>query len=363
MRIAFVTSHLSVGGAEKVLAKQCEILFNNGWEVQIGCTHINGMCGEILGSFGFTVIDFSTIKRAKDRMQSIHDWLLAYTPDLIYLSNAHIAPILQELKTKIKFKTMIQIHGDIQNVSGFSGSLIQSYEGLLDAIISPHSKTFEIARKRFRSNHFILGNPVDKSFFTRRISTRSTIPLVGYCGRISKEKALTSAAHVMAYVKKVVPDAGFVIIGDADPHYEKALEYKKLVVQEFKNCDVPLSVTGYSWYCADRVSAIHAGLLCSTTEGFCNFLWEASALAIPVVSTNVGAAHAIVPSSRCANVYTNANGELEDRSILELASKLINVLQCPKLALKEQNKSYTLCEFNYEPKFLDILSFVLEKGV
>lgn len=293
--VLIATSHLSVGGAEEVIKKQCFFLRESGYDVQIFCSSNFGRTAEYLVKNSF----------------SIHRNMSDLDADITIIHNVHDFPPRRNM--------ILQIHGDPDYP--FTRKLLNIYQNVIHTAIASHPKTLQICRNQIGLRTEMILNPIDKSFFS--INSGSNENIIGYSGRISPEKNLLSFASILADVKKSLPDLRAIIIGDADPTYKKCTDYKKIVEEKFTSLDVPLTITGFVDNCAEWMSKIKVGVITSQTEGFCNFLWEAHASGVPCVTTDVGSAYMLTQPSK-----------LEDmpNQIINLLSKSIDPVLYKKTA-------------------------------
>jgi len=99
--------------------------------------------------------------------------------------------------------------------------------------------------------------------------------VIGYCGRLSPEKNIKILANSFDLIKKDIPNAVFLIIGDGSER--KHLKGKDITISGF--VDNP----------EDYLQAMDLFVLPSKTETTALSLIEAMACGIPSIATNVGA--------------------------------------------------------------------------
>lgn len=287
-KILFIASHLAVGGAEKILFKQCQILAKHCFDVFVVCTDVFGDIGEKLLSLKFKVEDISKFNKT-EKIQCLINLIVSIHPDIVFIHNAYIAPAIQATKNRVKYKLVIENHGCLEFEKRFPRRLLDSFNGYSDLVISPHPKTFELAKSLYNSEHTMILNPIDSKFFTSNYASRKK-NIIGFCGRISKEKSLVSLASIAKIVKYKIPDVSVLIVGDAD---QSCQQYKKDVQNAFIHADVPLKISGFVDNCEEWMQNANVSVMLSVTEGFSNVIWESCALGVPVISTNVGSSYLI----------------------------------------------------------------------
>ena len=108
--------------------------------------------------------------------------------------------------------------------------------------------------------------------------------LVGTVARITFDKDLPTFFEVARHVKKRVPGARFVIVGDG---YGRELERAREQAARLGLADI-VSFTGHRSDLLDIYASLDLFLMTSLTEGLPNTVLEAMAMGVPVVSTDVG---------------------------------------------------------------------------
>lgn len=350
--ILFVSSSLACGGAEIVLQKQCEILRKQSFGITILCTDNFGHLGLKMQMSGFDVKDISGSSNKND---FIIKYLLDNKPDIVYINNANIRLALKKTKHILGYRLIIHLHECLGQPQSMSNRMLKMYKPWIDDVVSPHPVIYEQAKLLSSANHIMLMNPIDRSFFDLRFA-RNKRNVVGFCGRIAPEKSLLTFARVIRLVKEEIPDVSVLLVGDSDPHYVKCVQYKNDFIEEMRG--IPLEITGFTDRCAERMNKIKVAVLLSFAEGFSNFIWESTALGIPIVSTNVGSSYMLLDRSELLPVLKQ--GKELSKEIEFLAARLIvSKLKSGMSKLDKKvmrNKARVAHEDSYEKKFIDFLN-------
>lgn len=107
--------------------------------------------------------------------------------------------------------------------------------------------------------------------------------IIGMVGRISRQKAPDIFVKMASEIKKEIPEAWFIIVGDGDQRkdIENMIKDKGLI-----NC---FTITGWTTYPLSYANLFNQAVLLSRWEGFGLALTEHMALRKPIVATNVNA--------------------------------------------------------------------------
>lgn len=357
MKVVYVTSHLAVGGAEKILFKQCQLFRKHGFEVSIVCTDIIGNLSKALTDCGFSISDISPLRLRGRKNRALINILDDIKPDLVYISNARVEGAIAFSKKKLHYKVITQVHGCLERTNGFSSELLSSYGNDFDGVICPHPKTYELLRSKY--NCKLLLNPIGREFFETEFSPRDRTT-ISFCGRISIEKSLISLAKIAANIKCKIPELTVTIVGDADSHYPQCVEYKQKVLDAFNQANVPLSITGFVDNCHDFMKTACISVLPSVTEGFSNTIWESFAVGVPVVATSVGSAYCLLNPAQIVPLdWLDLPFELRDDVIDRFSEATYSAMT----QVFDQNvlrkKALPAHEDLYEPEFMDFVQKTL----
>jgi phenylacetate-CoA ligase len=139
----------------------------------------------------------------------------------------------------------------------------------------------------------VLGNGVDTERFQPAPAAGrppARPPTVGFVGRLAAVKGLGTAVQALALVRRDVPDARLVLVGDGPEQARLEAEARRLGLASAVEVR-----TGVPFARAhEAYQAFDVFLLPSLTEGQGIVLLEAMASGLPVVSTRVGGAPALV---------------------------------------------------------------------
>lgn len=348
--VVFINAELAIGGAEVVLARQCEILARNGVSVHVICTNNFGAIGRKIAKT-LAVHDLSKFGK-KTKIENIINIFNLVKPDIVYVNNVNIVEAIHATKRDLKYKLIVQIHGCIENSKNFASKILACYASSIDIIISPHLKTHGMAQKRYGRNSVMLLNPIDKRFYETSVDIEKK-NIIGYCGRISPEKNLTLLAKITALVLETVNDVSLMIIGDADEKDPESVECKSELINAMKSIDVPFRITGFRDDYYEYLAKIKVGVLLSHHEGFSNFLWEASALGIPVISTNVGSSYLLLSPNDI--IKTKDEADLVQKFAARITKHLLYRDNVDKRAVTRELASRAHQD-NYEKEFMELIN-------
>lgn len=182
-----------------------------------------------------------------------------------------------------------------------------------------------------------LGNGVNVSTFNpqrfsreSRIQTRRDLcipddsPVVGFIGRLVKEKGLVELLQAAQIVVKECPAARFLIVGPDDPGRPDAVPRhlaNTFDVQD--NC----IFTGWRGDTPELYASMDVFVLPSHREGFPRSLIEASASSLPCVATQIRGCREAVEDGRNGVLFPKGD-------VASLAAALLGLLQDPARAAR-----------------------------
>ena len=200
-----------------------------------------------------------------------------------------------------------------------------------------------------------LGGGIDLSQFipferssSRRAEIRRSIGfttgdrIVGFIGRLVKEKGLVELFKAYKSLKERMPNLRLLIVGPMDPDKGDAISpsiASHMGVEDVVFAGMRLDVP-------DMLSVMDVFVLPSYREGFPQSLMEASAMGIPVVTTNVRGCREAVEEGRTGIIVP-----VRDSSCL--AEAIHTILTNPVLARRmgEAGRRKALAEFDERLKF------------
>jgi glycosyltransferase involved in cell wall biosynthesis len=195
-------------------------------------------------------------------------------------------------------------------------------------------------------------NSLDKNITRKSLGIPDDAFLVGMSARICETKAPDIFVEASAIIKKAIPNAFFILIGDG----ELRIEIEKLIKEKcLVNC---VTITGWVENPLPYIKLLDVGLLLSRWEGFGLALVEYMKLGIPIVATRVCA----IP-----NLITNDyNGLLVDMdNYKQVAEAVIKIYKSKKLREKMITNGVSVVNTKYDihrvaMQHLELFSGLLE---
>ena len=209
-----------------------------------------------------------------------------------------------------------------------------------------------------------LGGGIDLSQFipseissTRREEIRRSIGLlpgdrvVGFIGRLVKEKGLVELLEAYKGLKEKLPNLRLLIVGPMDPEKKDAISPS--MANNLGAEDVVF--TGMRLDIPEMLSAMDVFALPSYREGFPQSVMEASAMGVPVVTTNVRGCREAVEDGKTGLV-------VPARDSSSLAEAIRIILTNPDIARRmgEAGRRKALAEFDELLKFRIIRNVYLK---
>lgn len=179
-------------------------------------------------------------------------------------------------------------------------------------------------------------------------------PLIGFVGRLSREKGPDTFLQAIAPVLKQNPDAAAVFLGDGPMHEELQREIEQLGLAG------QVVLAGYQDEMADWLARLSVLVISSRTEGTPMVLLEAMQAGTPVVSFAVGGVPDVIRHER--------EGLLaEPEDVQQLTDCITRVLQLPQetellteRARIRQQEKYSMAR-NFK-QWLSVYRTVLERN-
>lgn len=228
-----------------------------------------------------------------------------YNPDIVYMHSSKAGAIGRIANIGLKNKSIYNPHGWAFNMEcGNKKKLLYIYiEKVLShfcnniVAISDYEKKSAVIKKVCQSKKIeVINNGIDieKNLKIESCISRESlnIPLnayvIGMVGRISKQKAPDIFIKAAALIKKVIPNAYFIIVGDG----EMKNEILKLVEKE--NLQESIKITGWVNEPIQYIKLFDQAMLLSRWEGFGLVLAEYMLAEKPIIATDVDAISKII---------------------------------------------------------------------
>jgi glycosyltransferase involved in cell wall biosynthesis len=177
---------------------------------------------------------------------------------------------------------------------------------------------------------------LDFASFTlkKRVSMRGNI--IGYIGRLSKEKGVLNLVNAFSLILKIRKDIYFYIIGDG----ELLLEINDIARKE--KLDQHLKLEGWVSHekLSDYLNSFKLLILPSYTEGLPNVILEAMACGTPVLATPVGAIPDVIKNGETGFL-------LKSNDPKHIADQIIELLNKPEILEKVSFNAYNYVRENF----------------
>jgi glycosyltransferase involved in cell wall biosynthesis len=142
-------------------------------------------------------------------------------------------------------------------------------------------------------------------------------PVVGYVGRITREKDLGTWLRTAGLVMQTYPEAQFVLVGDG--RNGELLGQLQQLAAELGIAE-RVHFLGYREHLLPVYATFDLFVLSSRREGICNSLLEAMAMGLPVVTTDAGGTKELVLDGQTGYVLPKGDVHGLARAIVTLAS-------------------------------------------
>jgi glycosyltransferase involved in cell wall biosynthesis len=133
----------------------------------------------------------------------------------------------------------------------------------------------------------------------RELRSRLAIPeealVVGFVGRIVRDKGITELAEAWRRLREDYPQAHLLLVGDYEEQDPVPDDVRKML-----DNDPRVHITGWLTEAAPYYSIMHLLVLPSYREGFPNTPLEAAAMELPVVATDIPGCRDAVENGRTA---------------------------------------------------------------
>lgn len=227
-----------------------------------------------------------------------------YRPEIVYCHSSKAGAIGRMANFGIKNKLIYNAHGWSFNIKGASSKKIKAYE-LIERVLAPMAdkivcisefeKESALEHKICKSKKLIvINNGIDfDEYKDVQIKNRLELGIpedafvVGMIGRLTKQKAPDMFIKMAAVVKKHIPNAFFVMVGDDIGDGEQRSIIEKQIEQAgLKDC---VWITGWVDNPLDYAGCFDVATLLSRWEGFGLVLPEYMLLGKPIVATKADA--------------------------------------------------------------------------
>lgn len=161
--------------------------------------------------------------------------------------------------------------------------------------------------------------------------------IFGTVGRLVPTKGCEYLIDAFVEVKKAVPNAELVFVGDGRLHGELAQRAER------SGCSDSITFFGRTDKVAEILRAFDAFVLSSIAEGMPRSLLEAMAVGTPCIGTDVGGIGEILDDGKCGIVVSSGDSAKLFEAMIELAKMPLQARA--ELAQKAQNRVRT--EYNH----------------
>ena len=151
-----------------------------------------------------------------------------------------------------------------------------------------------------------------RAVYRERHDIPTTAQVMGTVIRLNEEKRPLLWAEIAARVRKALPEAHFLVVGDGP--LRKELEVRAAEPDLAGN----LHLAGLEKQSLEAMAAMDLFLLSSRGEGLPNVLVEAQAMGVPVVTTRAGGAPEALDEERTGWVLSSDNPEIAAMEIVRL---------------------------------------------
>lgn len=227
-----------------------------------------------------------------------------YKPDIVYCHSSKAGAIGRIADVGIKNKLIYNAHGWSFNIKGARAKNTKLYEfvermlaPMTDKIvcISEYEKKSALEHKICKSEKLVvINNGIDfdeyrdlRPISRKKLGIPNDAYVVGTVGRITTQKAPNIFVNMAAEVKKSIPKAFFVMVGDdiGGGHFRG--ETEELI--RSKGMDDSFLITGWVDDPLDYMCVFDVGVLLSRWEGFGLVLPEYMYMGKPIVASKADA--------------------------------------------------------------------------
>lgn len=286
-------------------------------------------------------------------IREVRAWLKFLKPDIIYCHSSKAGGIGRLANLGLGYKVLYNPHGWAFNIPyGIKPKLYKVIERILSLFtykiiaISYFEKINALEKhickaKKIKvivsgiDNKELIGKSFNNNITRQTIGIPENAYLIGTSARLCETKAQDIMIKAAAKIKKIIPQAFFIMIGDGEKR-----EYIETLAQEL-NIKDSLIITGWVDNPLPYEKLLDQGWLLSRWEGFGLALTEYMLLKIPIVATDVCA----IPEL----IINRENGILvEMDNVNEIVSSSVEIYKNQTLRNKIVDNSYKRVNVLYD---------------
>lgn len=312
-------------------------------------------------SFKDTVAKHLTISMAHDinlkkdikTIVNIRKYIKKINPDIVYAHSSKAGALTRIANVGLNYKIIYNPHGWAFNMK-FSAKKQQLYrliEKVLALVtdeivcISKDEVDSALKKKICKSNKLRLiynGIDIDQIKNSKGIDKENlNIPkdafVIGQVGRLSNQKAPDTFVRSAIEIKKRIPNAFFLMIGDGD----EAHKINQLIKEN--NLQDSFLITGWVDNPADYIKVMNVATLLSRWEGFGLVLPEYMIGQVPVVANSVDAIPEIVKDGKTGHLVEVDNPD-------QVVDKIINIHTQPDESNRIIKNAYQFAKEQFNAK-------------
>lgn len=222
------------------------------------------------------------------------------------------------------------------------------YRHISMAVVSNSTK-LELVQKGFSADQIdLVYNAVDRDAYHYLPDRKASAPLVGYLGRIKRYKSVNHLIQAFEIVRRAIPEAKLLIIGDGD-HLP---ELKKLVVRLKLDQTVTFAGALQHDQKIDSLNQMWLAVNPSPKEGWGLTVIEANCCGVPVIAANSPGLRDSVVAGKTGLLYPYGDYQ-------RLAELIIEVIQKNELRNYFSKECMTWAQqFDWERSAENMLSLI-----
>lgn len=280
--------------------------------------------------------DTKSVKIIRNYIKKLH-------PDIVYAHSSKAGALARIANIGLKPKLVYNPHGWAFNMR--QSSKKQQLYRIVEKTLAPMSdKIVCISQAEIKSalkNKIcqseklqLIYNGIDikqiestKSIHRKDLGIPQDAFVVGQVGRLSKQKSPDIFVKAAAKIKKKIPTAFFLMVGDGDERVQIEQLIKKYNLKD------SFKITGWVKNSSEYMKIMNVGTLLSRWEGFGLVLPEYMINKVPVVASSVDAIPEIVKNNETGYLVNVDNPE-------EVAKKVIDIYFKPEIYSKLVQNAY-----------------------